>query len=211
MTMNFRTLKSNIQDILADAAAGRFRVIGHSSQARSAIEVIGVKRSVQVYFYLGEMDRGQNASSIGTVQHDVTIKIELTVGAATKVDLSILSVDGVTPAQIASAIDAFQEGSAIADDNMDELFDIVWNVVMESAADDFGMTKGDISNIWIGSLSKDDPLPRGEYAVLTGSMNITARVTESATGNEVQEADDINVTVDLYGDDVEETEVAVQF
>jgi hypothetical protein len=208
---NFETLKANIQAILVAYADGRFRVVGHAGQSRSASEVKDYSRSVQVYFSLGRFDRDRNPSNIGPYEHDVTFKLELTVSAATKVNLLVLNDANATEGQVSTALADFQEASYLADQSIDELYGIVWDILMDARNYDLGFPKGYVTNRWIPQFTKDDPLNRGWLVTLTGAAELNVRVIEDSPGDTPEECSVIDVTVDVDGDDVERAGVKVEY
>ena len=209
--MMFRTIKSNIIDILnASASPTTFRVIGHSGQSRQASEVLGVKRSVQVFFSKGDFPRGRSGNISGPFPHEVNIRIELTVSSATKLDISAITTEGASAMSIMVALAEFQEASALADEYLDELYELVWMSLMDPVNYDLGCSVGEVSNRHIGTLVKDDPVPRGEYVVLTGSMDLTCQVIENVAGETPVGPIDggTDIAIDIYGDDVERAGVS---
>jgi hypothetical protein len=182
MTMNFRTIKASLISILGAAAAGRYRTIGYQQQGQSADENLSTNRSVQVFYQSGEFDKSGGAIS-GPVMHDPTFAIQMTVAEAAKADLATINNAGSTPAQIAAALAAMQNAESLADDSMDELIDIIYNVIMDAENVDLGLNAGDVADRWIGSAQKNEPLRRGELVVLTAAMQLTCACDEEVTGD----------------------------
>jgi hypothetical protein len=206
--LNFEIAKANVEAILVSAADGRFRVVGHAGQSRSAAEVKNHNRSVQVYFSRSLFDRGNNRNMTGPYNHDVTLKIELTASSATKMDLSILNDSGATAVQMALALEEYQEASHLADASLDELLGIVWGILMDSRNYDLGFSVGQIANRWIPRFVKDDPLNRGSLVVISGAMDIEFRVSEDVVGDTPVVGGDFDITIDIEGDGVEQTGVS---
>ena len=127
MTMKFRDVKTALVNILGVDAAGLFKTIGFQRQERSASEFTGNDRLVEVYFKNSNFNRGKGRLT-GPVNNDVELAVELTVSAPSKADLTVINNPNSTPAQLQIAIAAFKEASNIADDSIDELFDIVYQI-----------------------------------------------------------------------------------
>lgn len=209
MTMNFRTIKTNVVEILFNNSKNCFQVIGHQRQAKSADEVINNNRLVQVFYSFGDFPKSAGRQR-GPVQHDATYRIELTVSSPAKVDLSVLNNPNSSDAELDASLISSQEASSIADDLIDELYDLVYQILMDPTNADMGMDKGLVSSRWIDQFQKDDPLDKGELVVLTGSMFLKLRTSEQITGISPTPNGDIqNVTIDIDSDDEEQTAIEV--
>jgi hypothetical protein len=182
MTMMFRTVAASIVDILGDAAADRFTVVGYKPRALSADEVKDDLRTVQVFYTEGEFPKS-SAGSLGPLNHDLTFKIDLSVASASKGDLASLSNPDSTGPQFVAALESFQEASDLANASLDELIDIVFNILMDGRNLDLGLETGYVANRWIKNVTKQGPLPRGEYVVISGSMDLTCGVAEEILGD----------------------------
>jgi hypothetical protein len=179
--MNFRTIKDALIDVLGDNAAGQFQVIGFQRQATDASETLDMSRTVQVYFKSGDFPKSQGRTH-GSTQHDMTFHVDMMVSKASEYNLAAINDDSATSMEMMSALAGLQEASALADISMDELMDIVYQILMAANNYDFGLSKGLISNRWITQMTKDSPLPKGEYVILTGQMIFTCRASEAITG-----------------------------
>jgi hypothetical protein len=207
--MNFRTIKTSIIDnVLGPAEAGRFQAIGFQRQAKSSAEVKGLLRTVQLYYSSGDFPKSAGRTS-GTTQHNVMYRVDLTVAEPAKGDVAALNNPASTPAEKAAALLAFQEGSNLADDSLDELYDIVYQILMDARNIDMGLGKGVVSSRWVGSIQKDQPIPNGELVTLTGSMQLTLKTPEIITGDTGTAAGIFDTVIDIDGDDVEKTGVLV--
>ncbi|MCP4745037.1 MAG: hypothetical protein GY874_02695 [Desulfobacteraceae bacterium] len=206
--MNFRVIKhSLINKVLGPAAAGRFHTVGYQRQSSAAQQNIGNERSVQVFYAAGEFSRSAGRIN-GAKQHEAVFRIEMTVGAAARVNLSAINDPSAKPAQIAAALANYHNASSLADNALDELIDIIYGIVMDARNVDLGLAKGILSERRINQVQKDDPLPRGEYVVLTGAMNLSCRCVEQPCGETPGTGEHFNVAVDLAGDDTEQTGAA---
>jgi len=197
--MNFRVIKTSIINILGLAALSRFKVIGFQRQSKNADEVLDSDRFVQIFYQSGNLPKNK-ASLNGPVQHEITYKIELTVAKQTEGDLEVINNPGSTPLQIATALNLFAEASDLADQSWDELADIVYQILMDARNYDLGTQKGTISNRWIDGIQKDNPLPRGESVILTGSFNLTCQTVESVLGDTGTLGDDYDISLRFKDD-----------
>lgn len=207
MTMAFRTIKSSIVSILGSAEDGRYQTIGFQRQVKGADEVLDNLRFVTVYFSSGGFPKSSGRNT-GVTQHDITYRIELTVSKAAEADLTTLNDPNSTDTERAAAMIAMEEASFLADASLDELFDIVYQILMDPRNYDFGQPKGKVANRWVDQLQKDDPVPQGELVVITGSALLTMRASEDIVGETGTPGNGIiSTTVDIEGDDVERTGV----
>lgn len=210
MTMKFRTVKTAIEDILEAAANECFTVISHQKQKKSSEEVLDLNRLVQVYYSAGEFPKNAGRQT-GPTAHDVTYRLDLTVAKASEGDLATLNNPNAETFELAEALATFETAAAKADESYDELFELVYQILMDARNRDMGQEVGDVSNRWISQQQKDQPLPRGQHVVLTGSMFLTLRVSEDIIGEEavtlINPVQD--VTIDQSGDDIEQTGVTV--
>lgn len=198
--MNFRLGKESIVNILSTAAGGRFQTIGAQKQVKGAKDFEGAKRYVQVYYSSGNFEKGVGRQN-GPTQHNVTYKIEMSVAAAAKVDLSTLVDPQSTPAQKATALAAMTEASDVADELLDELFEIVYQIIMDGRNLDLGLPVGTFSQRWIDQIQKDDPVPHGELLVLTGTALLQAKTAEQVPGDIGSTGTTNDTTIQLEGDD----------
>lgn len=205
--MNFRTAKQNLVGLLGDAAAARFVVIGAQRTSEAAENVLDNSRTVQVFYASGEFPRSSGRSR-GNVQHDVSFNIELTAAKACEVDLTAINDPSATAQEIANAIAEFQGAAELVDDSMDELIDLVYQILMDATVYDIGFTKGLVSNRWVTNVKKNNPLPRGEYVILTASMVFEFRLAEEIVGAIAVPAGEFDANIDIAGDDTERTGVS---
>jgi len=182
MTMNFRTIKASLISILANAEAGRYRTIGYQRQGQAGSENTGNNRSVQVFYNQGEFPESAGSRN-GPVMHGITFAVQMTVAMPAKADLSVINNPASTLPQVAAAINAMQEGQQLADNSLDELIDIIYQVLMDAENIDIGLDIGDVSNRWVDNVQKDQPMQRGEFVVITGSMQFTCACSETVTGD----------------------------
>jgi len=180
MTMNFRLIKASIVTLLGTSAAGRYRTIGFQEQGQAATEVKDDDRSVQVYYRSGDLPK-QGGGLSGPFMHNTTYDFDLTVSKPALVDLTIMQNPLSTAGQYAAALAAMQQSSELADTSFDELADVIFQIIMNAENIDLGMSTP-VANRWIRNIQKDDPIPRGELVVLTGSMQLTCKIDEQVSG-----------------------------
>lgn len=205
--MNFRTITTALNALLASAAAGRYTVAGHRRQTTSAEEVRASKRLVQVYYAGGDFPKS-GGGVYGVVKHGMTFAVGCTLSMPAMADLATLTNPLSTPQQRATALLAITEASAEADTAMDELFEIIYQVLMDPRNADLGLPVGTVASRWVDQMIKDDPQPEGSLVVLTGKVVFTCSTSEEVTGEVgVTITGGISTVVDLVGDDVEKTGV----
>ena len=207
--MNFRAIKESlINKILGPAEKDRFRVIGFQRQVKNAKEVLDFSRLVQVYYSSSEFSKSGGRAT-GPVQHDVTYKVELTVSKAIQGDLSVLNDPTATASQLTIALAGFQEASQLADESIDELLQLIYQILMDDRNVDLGFPVGVISNRWVSRMQKDSPVPNGEFVVITGSIDFTLRTVENIEGDKgTVVATEYDVVIDQDSDDVEKAGVS---
>lgn len=194
--MNFRTIRNSLITLLGAQAAGRYRTIGYQEQNQDAAEVDGVKRSVQVYFSRGEFPKSA-ASVTGPYRHDITFRLDLFVAAQAEGDLSVIYDPNASPAAIATALDLMKPAAEAAEDSFNEFFDILFNVLMAADQIDLDLDPKTIRNRWLGNIEKDEPIPRGEYVVITGSAQYTCITQEKVTGTVGTAGDIQDITLEV--------------
>jgi hypothetical protein len=208
--MRFRQIKDRIINILGNNANGRFRVIGYQKQTKNASETLGTLRTAQVYYFSGDFPKGKSGLN-GPVQHECIFRVELTAAAAAAGDLETIKSAITTAQQKANKLLAFQSAAERCDCSFDELADIIYQILMDGRNLDVGMPEGEVSNRWINRIEKDDIEDRGELVTLTGSMDFSLNTKEDILGDTsgVEGALVHGVTLDIDGDDIEQTGVKV--
>ena len=203
--MNFRIIKAAIEQILFDNSQDCFSVVGYQKQVASVEESLDEKRTVQVYYSSGDFKGRQT----GPTYHDITYRIDLTVAKSSAGDLATVNSAGSGTPEKAEALADFQTGAARCDESFDELVELVYQILMDGNNLDLGQDVGVVANRWLDQVQKDQPLPRGEYVLLTGSLFFKLRTTEQISGATLTAGDVQDVTLDQHGDDFEKTEVEV--
>lgn len=207
--MEFRTIKQAIIDTLSAAAAGRFVVIGHQRQKKSA-ETINANRLVQVYYTTGQFPKS-GGKQIGSKAHDMKFNIDLTVSESAEGDISTLGNPASTALQRQTALAAVQEATDKADSQIDDLIDIIFQILMDARNIDLGLTKGTFADRWITTVQKDTTIEEGGFAVKTANIQYTCKTDEDIVGDTgtAISPDIYDATIDIDGDGVEKTGVTV--
>ncbi len=206
--MKFRAAKASIEEILIAGSADCYRVIGYQHQQTGADEVDNLNRTVQVFYSSGDFPKSSGRLT-GSTQHDIIYRLDLMVSAQTQGDVSTLNSPMSLPAEKSIALDAFLEAGNVADNSLDELIELIYQVLMDPQNYDMGQTKGTVSSRWIDQVQKDQPIDRGELVVLTASMFMRLRTSEDITGESGTAGDIQEVVVDIEGDEVEKTGVII--
>ena len=179
--MQFRVIRQAIIDLLDTSSGGRYRVIGRKVQSKSQDEVKNSDRLVQVAFTDG------NFPKIGAMRghkiHDLTIEINLSASAAATGDLTVLDNPMATQQQKAAAILAIREAGENADEKIDDLIEIVYQIMMDARNERLGLDRGEVASRWISDIKKDTLLERGDLIVRTANMRYTCRVSEAVLGD----------------------------
>lgn len=203
MTMMFRTVKAALVTILGNASTGSYRVIGYQRQSTDADTTTGTNRRVSVSYVSGSFPRS-GSSPRGPVRHEMEFAIELLCSAKANGNLAALSNPESTDEQKAAAIAAFTPAAEAVEVQMDSFIDAIYQVLMSNEAirlDDGTLGDLKVSNRWISSVRKDDPMPSGSLAVLTATITYSVIAMEEITGAvpefEPDEGEDNFIAVDL--------------
>lgn len=197
--MWFRTVKASVEGILASAAAGQYRVLGYQEPGLSADNLSGVDRLVQVFYRRGQFPK--SASGRGPFEHKVQMDLVLTVSAPAHADLTVLDSPTATSAQLAAALAAVSPAGKIADDSMDEFFELIYAAIMDGDQLDLG-NPYKVANRWVDSFEKTDVLPRGEYVVIGGTAELSFKVSEEVPSTDKADLDFVSTDLSLQGDGV---------
>lgn len=172
-------VKQAILALLASQAAGRFSVEGFQRQSHAAEELI--LRHVTVFYRSGTFDKGRSGWLQGPFRHTMTFSIELQLAAPAKADLAALEDEHATAQALMSALAAVTSAAANADALWDELAGIIWGILIDPRNGDTlgGVT---IDDRWLPTIRKEAPSRTGELVLLTGAMDYTCTVVETADG-----------------------------
>lgn len=208
--MNFRKVKDSIENILRFHEANRYITSAFQRQSMSAVEFLDNKRTVHILHFNSEFPK--NASSLsGPVQNDAIYNLNLKVSKAAEGDVSAIINPTATQQEIETALANFSEASQLAENSINEFIDIIYQVLMDARNYDLGMEKGIVSNRWIDRADKDDPLPVGEYVILTAQLQLSCRIVEIVEGDTgIPGGKVFDTVVDIEGDDIEKSGVIVE-
>ena len=181
MTMKFRTVKTSLLALLNASEAGRYQTVGFQRQQKGADEVKGNNRLVQLYYSRGSFPKSSSSLS-GPFKHTATYQVDLTCSEAATVDLATLNNPASSPAQITAALAAKAEAAKLADDSLDELFDIVYQIIMDARQRDLDLGIGGASDIYISDFQKDEPDAQGRLVTITGAFIIGVVMEEIVSG-----------------------------
>jgi hypothetical protein len=179
--MVFRKIRDGVRSTLAQLANGEFEVVGHQARGKGASEVDNKNRLVEVFYNRGDFPKSA-AGLYGPTKHDITFRLDLTVSAKAQVDLSKINDPSSTPAEIARAIADGKAADQQADDSMDELFDRVYQILMDARNDQFGLPAGTVASRWASGITKDEPNNDGNRTIITGTMQLTCTTSEPVEG-----------------------------
>jgi len=204
--MAFRTIKAGITSILDQAVSsggtyeGLFTVIDFQKELQSAEEVNGNNRSVQIYY-----DSGDFGGSIKRdTNHKMTFKLDLTVGTSGKIDLASLDA-ATTDAERAAIISNAKEALDEADFNLDELIEYVYQVIMAGDNYNLGVDEGatdiTVASRMITQVQKNEPIPKGEYAVVSAVVTMTCESSEAIQTTDETPGEVVDTEFEIKNDD----------
>ncbi len=186
--MVFRVIKKSIvKNILGPAQRDYFRTIGYSLPELGAEEVLNRKRVVSVYYEEGDFSRG----SLTRPLHDMTFHLDMMVSADSKLDLAVLERDHPEEIQqqtYADALSEKQDAEARADELIDELFNFVYQKIMDKRNLQLGVERFDpplklgIANRRILKFEKGSPEPKGFLVMLGGQATLKCSANEKLVG-----------------------------
>lgn len=207
--MNFRlVLDALVNKILGPSERQRYRTIGFQDQRRAAEEVLDCLRTVQV-FYEGGVFPKSGGRRTGPTQHDAVFAIDLTASRPIKVDKA--TINSGTAAQKIRALAAMQSAAGLAEESVNDLIDIIFNILMDGRNIDLKIPAVKVVNRWIERIEKKSISDQGEYVVAGASMKLSLRVSEEPPGDKgiPIESGGFDNTIDIDNDDVEKTGVTV--
>jgi hypothetical protein len=170
-------VKAALANLLAEAAAGRYRVSGVQKRKADAEDILSLPE-VTVYYESGSFPKGSSSIN-GPYQHEATLRVEMAVGAAAEMDLSILASGSGTQEQIAAALAAKTDADAIADARADEIAGIIFDVIMRPINKKLGLDYDPAR--WITGYNRGKPQPVGAVVILAGYFTMTFTVPEETT------------------------------
>lgn len=206
---NFDEVEIRGLKILQDAAAGRFKVVGYQNQMKSAEEISALPL---VQFFSWNAQTPKELGSLqGPLYDEMTYVVWITVAASATADLHVLRDLNATDEDRALALLRGSPSGMRSNKLLNKIIAAVRNIIMDARNREFDMPKGIVSNRWVSGWTKNDALLDGQFLTLTASMQINCRIKEDITG-EIPIAPTgvvVNSTLDIDGDDVEQTGVQV--
>ena len=209
--MVFEQLRDSIEALLLANQSTYFRTIGEEKQAPDAREALGNLRFVEVFFSEGTRGKGSTKQE---TEHDVKYQLIFTVSAAATADISVLEKDsGATAPQKAAALLASTAGSRIAGKSIDALYRMIWQIIMDPVNEDLGLDKYTVGNWELNNFKKFSPVDHGKLITIMASADLTATVTEKATGatptTAVEPAINVDAEFHTAGEDTDEVDPAL--
>jgi hypothetical protein len=196
--MKFNIINAALIQTLGENELGRYRTIGYQVQTKLSADFVGTDRAVQVFYESGEFPEVGDKSS-GDIQHIISYRLEFTVSSKSSVDSDVLKDPDSTKEEKAAAIAAGEISGQIADDSMNELFEIIFGILKSNANRDLGQEPGIFDKLRIPSFRKDDLIDNGSLATLTASAIITMKANEDVSGVEPVVINSISTTTDING------------
>ncbi len=208
--MEFRTIKAALITTLGNYAAGRFVTIGYQRQTKSA-DTINDNRLVQVYYSSGDVPKSGGRLT-GPKIHEMTFNLDMTVSASAKADLAVLQNPNSTAGERSTALAGVQTAGNQADDLLDELIEIIFQILYDGRNLNLGLTAGSFGSRWIGKIQKDLTIEDGQFVVKTAQMQYTCKTSEQVPGDvgNTPATVTIDTTMDIDGDDDQKTGVTVE-
>ena len=202
--MVFRQIRDAILRALADNADGEFKVIGAQKRGKAASEVKNKDRLVEVYYARGDFPKS-GASVMGPTKHDMTFRVDASVSKpaqAIQRYIDVIENPASLPADVVVAVANIRESDFLADRSFDELFERVYQILMDPRNDNFGLEVGSIGSRWVQSVNKDETTERGNLSVITGSIQLTGTTSEAVEGYKGTEGAKVfDIGVDIETDE----------
>ncbi len=164
---------------------------------------------MEIFYTSGRFDTDINAQYSTGAMHAINITINLYVSAKAKGDLDTLNNPSATPAEKQAALAAFVMASKQAHLSLNELFRIIYLILMDGNNIDLGLPTGTISDRWIANFTKNAPATQGELFLLTGTFTYNCKAYEDFTGATPVPSISIDTVIDIEDDDVEKTGVEI--
>jgi len=202
--MKFRSIKVSLINLLGAAEAGRYRTIGYQERAKSGAGVLDSLRTVEIFYASGEMPKSGGSLS-GPIKHDMVFGINLTASKGAVGDVAALDNPNSTAAQVAAALGSFQHAQDLADDSLDELIDIIFQILMATANTNLGWTSA-IGDRWTDNIEKHKPTKYGEVVVMTATMQLSCNIDETIVGATGVPLEDIDTEIVPTSVDTEDTD-----
>lgn len=174
-------IKARLIALLGASAGSAFTLEGYQRQSHSAETM--VMPHVTVFWKSTDFPREGSGWQAGPFRASITFAVELKIAAPAKADLSVLESSGATASQLMAALSAMEAAAANADDMFDTAAGTLWSILMDPVNSQLsnGGTPLAMANRWVANARKEQPVPRGEYVILSGSLDYTCTGTETIT------------------------------
>ncbi len=206
--MLFRTYTAAIGAMLEAAQGTDFITVGYGARSKDASEYLDKKRTVEVVYKGGSFPKSTGARG-DSINHQMSWEVTLTVSKATSGDLAVLNSSSSTPVELATAIANMKLAEHAADESMNELADLVFQIFMSASNRDLELD-GPVANTWIDDFRKDDPGNIGELVVLRGKFMFSAQGKEDITGDTPVTGVSVDIEMEINEDTVQKTGVYVE-
>lgn len=206
MTMLFRTYGAALRTILGNNQGSDFITVGYGARQKDALEYLNSSRTVEVVYISGEFPKS-SSSRAGGQNHQMQYVLSLTVSKAAEGDLATLNNESATAQQLTTAISNLKLAEHAADESLDELADIVYQIAMSAVNMDLGLSVK-VANTWISDFKKEKPSRIGDLVVIRGQYIFGCQGTEEITGVNPVTGVGIDISMDFPGDDVQEWEIS---
>jgi hypothetical protein len=214
MTMLYRTYGDALKTILETNQGTDFVTYGYNARQKDAREYQGDNRTVEVV-YEGGMYPKASGSRAGGQNHEMRFGVTLTVSEASKGDLATLDDPTAhTPLELQTAIAGLKFAEHAADESIDELADIVYQIVMSAANMDLGLEGQAVNppaSTWVSDFEKEKPTRLGDLVVIRGKFMFTCQGTEEVTGLNPVTGDAIEITLETWDKDLTEKDTVQQW
>lgn len=207
---NFVAAKKALQEFLSSNSNGEYYVVGHSLQKKNAqeIERRGSKM-VQVYITGVSPDRYVSSRNSETTVKCTAI-IRMTVTASIEMDLATIEDPNSTPEQRALALADSYDAAAKADDEMDELFGHMFDLVLGADGEYHGSGPENpyqIADSWGDDFTKEEALKGGSLVVINGYFRVQFTTQEIPNGDIPVVGNIVFGTIDLQNGSGDELQI----
>jgi hypothetical protein len=183
MAMRFEIVRDGIILLLRSKAAGRFRVVGFEAPEIAPEEVLDNDRLVMVYYKFGTFPTSRSAVQ-GPFSHEPIYRIEMVTSCDATGDLATLDNANSTDAERAAAIAAFKRSELLVNNKMDELWGIVYQIIMDARNLNLGISKDAfrVGSRWLDRFEKQE-IQKGNIVSLTAIAELSCKISEPALGD----------------------------
>lgn len=205
MTMLFRTYGAALRTILGNNQGSDFVTVGYAARQKDALEYINSARTVEVVYVAGDFPKSSSTRA-GGQNHQMQYVLSLTVSEAASGDLATLNDDSSTAGELTTAISNLKLAEHAADESMDELADLVYQIAMSAVNMDLGLD-AKVANTWISDFKKEKPGRFGDLVVIRGQYMFGCQGTEEITGVNPVTGLGIDVSLDIHSDEDTKDEI----